>query len=270
MKTKKRSFVALMATLAVGTAAVAGFGIASMKSVNNGLFAKADTVIEDEETYTDLVIGDNALTLTANEVQNCIIRSDVDGEQAPAGWYTFTKLGAVGFANFDFVINGEIETKTLNRINTTFTVQIMSPSSTVIPAYWSANSTINFAITYSETDPNAPDVATLNVGENTVNATGEGAEYVFTSENGGSYSLSCHDKNAFIMVETVYVDPEYGDVVNYEEVPLFDAEYDQYGEIIEVKEWLTYEFTVEAGKSVKFLMSTLDWSDAQYTVTIAE
>ncbi|MDE6850458.1 MAG: hypothetical protein K2J54_03935, partial [Clostridia bacterium] len=138
------------------------------------------------------------------------------------------------------------------------------------PAYWSADTSISFAITYSETDPNAPEVETLNVGDNAVNATGEGAEYVFTSENGGSYSLSCHDENAYIMVETVYVDPMYGEVTNYEEVPLFDAEYNQYGEIVELKEWLTYDFTVEAGQSVKFIMSTRDWSDAQYTVVIEE
>lgn len=205
--------------------------------------------------YTDLVIGSNSLTLTANDVQNCIIGTGVEGETAPAGYYTFTKVGTVGFASFEFLIDGEVQVKTLDRINTTFTVYLNAPSTTVIPAYYSVNTSINFTISYSETDPNAASGNTLSEGPQTVNATGDGVEYTFTSENGGSYELKCTDSNAFIMVLVTYIDPYYG---------------------VETSEWewiedtSAYSFTLTAGGTINFLMSTNNWKDDTYEVTIAD
>lgn len=356
MKTKKKSFVALLATFAVGTAAVAGLGFASIKSADNGLFAHAETrtvsegtleigentvnltageaqtfsinfeesgifefeypfnydeegnkvldinghasftingevyylnenstvfsvelespntaevVIVSDETvefsftvgyianYTGLNIGSNTLDLVANEKVNCVLKGE-NGAMVPAGYYTFTSVS--GDASFEFTYYGigeddkEPVTKieVLSEEKTSFTVNLTAPNTTVIPVYSAVDGIVEFNITYSEIDPNAQE-GMLVLGSNTVKATGDGIEYVFSNayNRSISYKITCDDLNAFIMVETIYVDPVYGDVATWEWV-----------------ENNTYTFTLAKDASIKFLMATNDWEDDEYVVVI--
>lgn len=83
------------------------------------------------------------------------------------------------------------------------------------------------------------------VGTQTVYANYDGIAYVFTSEEGGTYTLICTDSNAYIMVE------------------------DDYG-----SEWVEtpYTFTLSAGESITFLMATEEEEDdtSTYSVTIED
>lgn len=197
--------------------------------------------------YTDLVIGSNSLTLTANDVQHCIIGSGVVGQNAPTGYYTFTRTS--GSARVTLLIGGQEQTITLNAKNTSFTAYIVSPSATVIEIYWTSNISFNFDISYSETDPNAG----LSLGAQTVNASAWGEEYTFTAASDGTYTLTCYDANAYIMAET-----EYG----AEEINIY---YDDNWDI----SYSDYTFTLSAGETIRFYMCTNDWNDDTYEVIIA-
>lgn len=355
MKTVKKSFIALMATLAVGTAAVAGLAFGLGNAADGALRANADTVAEEETAkivfgennlkleadtpviltidsvlsgiygfewqsgnatftfggidgsyglnaesaafeveisspqttevaivsaeggdlsflvtysveYTDLVIGENALELKADKPAHCIIGGE--GTIAPAGYYTFTRTA--GSATLDLSVNGKLQAVTLTRTAPTVTVFINSPASTVISVYWTADITFGVTVTYSETDPAAPDVAALKVGENVVKATGDGAEYTFTAPEAGTYALSSESLNAYVMVEKTYSDPDFGTWTDWEWIELFTAEYDNFGNIEKVTGFNSYEFTVLEGERVNFLMATNDWNDDTYTVTLVK
>lgn len=200
--------------------------------------------------HVNLYVGGtvNTLELTANEEQNALINSKA------IGYYTFTQVSGTVY----FVINDE--TYILSERVTEFTVYISNLQS-FITVYSTTTVTASFTITYSEGETDDTSVGTLTVGSQTVDANGDGVEYAFTSESGGTYSLSCQDTNAYVMVE----DGDY-----WEHIELFVATRDQYYQIVEVTEWKAYTFTLGAGESLHFLMSTEDFNDDTYVVVIAE
>lgn len=200
---------------------------------------------------TALVVGDNTLSLSTTPTYALIYNSvSEDGNvRASEGYYTFTRISGTTYIVIDNQTYG------LSISNKSFTVYLSSPSSNLIAltSNIATATTVSFSISYSESDPDATSNA-LAVGTQTVNATGGGEEYTFTSENGGSYTLTCTDSNAYIMLQTTYVDEEYGEITDWEWI---DAE-------------ASYTFTLTAGESIVFVMSTNDWSDATYDVTISE
>ena len=77
MKTKRKRFVALLATFAIGSVAVAGFGMMGMKS---GVAAHAETAaVEVEEEQTALDFGVHTLNLKAGEAQTYSFASNLVG-----------------------------------------------------------------------------------------------------------------------------------------------------------------------------------------------
>lgn len=215
----------------------------SPESVTVTLLSETDLEIELHMTYnivyTGLSLGSNTVSLVGGESERLLI------EKLDAGYYTFT--GNSGSAVF--TVGKEEYTLT---DSTSFTVYLTDPATTFIYVSSESDVALTFVLSYSETDP-AKTSKELSLGTQTVEATGDGVEYTFTSANGGSYTLLCTDENAYIMLVTTYSDPDYGDITDWE--------------------WLEnswYTFTLEAGESVNFLMSTEDWSDDTYDVTVVK
>lgn len=91
MKTKKKSFVALVATLAIGTASVAGLALGA--NANHGFVAKADTSITSV-SESKISLGTNSITLQAGEEKT--LTFDISN----VGTYGFTWVE--GAATFKF------------------------------------------------------------------------------------------------------------------------------------------------------------------------
>lgn len=226
------------------------------------LSSNANVTVKFSITYTvditNLVVGNNTIAVSSTAVSATIFNSitETEGgetvyENAAAGYYTFTKTSSTSpFAVISFSINGT--TYAMNMGNSSFVVYIMAPSASVITISSTVETTVSFTITYSQNDPNAT-TNTLSVGTQTVNATGEGEEYVLTSVTGGTYTLDCTDENAYIMVETEYGAEQI--LITYD---------DEWNEVYE-----TYTFTLGAGESITFYMSTMNWGNDTYDVTIA-
>ncbi|MDE6441830.1 MAG: hypothetical protein K2L12_03640 [Clostridia bacterium] len=186
------------------------------------------------ETVTNLKVGENSLSLKAGQPVNAVIDS------ISAGYYTFTK--DEDSANFKFNLNGQETEYSLKKGSTSFTVYINSPKTTPISIYWDDDSDLVFTLSYSETDP-AAQGNTLSVGTQTVQATGWGENYTFTSAEGGTYQITSDSENAYIMVEG-----EYG--AEWVEIP--------------------YTFTLTEGGTITFVMSTNDFEDENYQVIITK
>lgn len=83
----------------------------------------------------------------------------------------------------------------------------------------------------------------LEIGTQSVFATYDGESYTFTSDEGGTYILSCDDDNSYIGLDL-------GNGVSWIDTP--------------------YTFTLSAGGSITFLMATEGDDDDIYDVTITE
>lgn len=187
------------------------------------------------ETVTNLNVGANSLSLKEGQPVNAIINS------ISAGYYTFTR--GTQSANFKFNLNGQETVYSLKKGSDSFTVYINSPRTTAISVYWDKDINVAFTISYSETDPDAPQGNTLSVGTQTVQATGWGENYTFTSAEGGTYQITSSSTNAYIMVEG-----EYG--AEWVETP--------------------YTFTLTEGETITFVMATDNFEDEDYQVTITK
>lgn len=203
-----------------------------------------DCTLEFGMMYTldlvNLVIGSNSVELSSEPILG-ILQASVSEEGkhlAPTGYYTFERISGNAYFVFNDYLNCS-DTYYLNTRNTSFTVYVFEPWFTTIKMYSTSAITVSFNITYSETNQSV-----LNVGQQTVDASGDGIEYIFTSENGGYYSLDCDDDNAYIYFET-----EYG---------------------ADRIEPLPYIFSLSAGETITFFMATEDWSDSTYIVTLTE
>lgn len=110
---------------------------------------------------------------------------------------------------------------------------------------------LSFNLSYSET----LNGSTLQTGPNEVKADGMGLEYTLknTQRVPATYTLTCTDPNAFIMVRVAHEVEGYGTVWS--------------------DEWIegeTYTFTLKGGESITFIMATNDWEDDTYEVTITK
>lgn len=92
MKTKKKSFVALIATLAIGTASVAGLALGA--NANHGFVAKADTSIT-AVADSDIKLGTNSVTLYAGEEKTFVL--DITN----VGTYGFKWLSGAAVFKFE-------------------------------------------------------------------------------------------------------------------------------------------------------------------------
>ncbi len=101
-----------------------------------------------------------------------------------------------------------------------------------------------FALTVDK-DADKPAGNTLAVGTQTVSAGGnQPIGYTFTATKAGTYVISWTDPNTVILIETANGSEEIGGTGK------------------------SYEFTLAAGESITFLMTTGNWSDGSYAVTI--
>lgn len=235
---------------------VAGSGTVSIGDVNYVLDTENTTYdIELSSPATTQVVistsGDAALefNLTFNEtVEEIVVGANTLSEDSfvvidsiSAGYYTFTCTNGAAtltIGNKTFDLDGD---------TSEFTVYIGSPKNTVIAI---TNVTaLSFNLSYAE----ALATRTLSVGSNNVDADGMGIEYTFKNGVGAkTYTLTCTDSNAFIMVRVAHEVEGYGTVWS--------------------DEWIegeTYTFTLKTNESITFIMATNDWMDAKYLVTIA-
>lgn len=92
MKTKKKTFVALLATFAIGTASVAGLAFSA--NANHGVLAHADTSFT-EVNDSDIALGINTVTLNAGEEET------FDFDITQVGTYGFKWVSGAAVFKFE-------------------------------------------------------------------------------------------------------------------------------------------------------------------------
>ena len=136
------------------------------------------------------------------------------------------------------VLNGDENNEKLSNILTLTAGQTVTFHMETV----SGEGTASYVVTIAEGEESQTPVTELSVGDNPVAASGDGNTLTFTAEVAGTYTLTCTDSNAAIVIE----DSENGaqDITS------------------------PYEFELAAGESIEFKFYTQDWQDDTYIVTI--